>query len=77
MLVAGLDVYFTTGDMMLSPAEPIDETLIMQLRVALNNAIQVVLLNTVSSKVLLKYQSDNAFGFDLLLLIKREMVAPE
>ncbi|ODQ44277.1 hypothetical protein PICMEDRAFT_18521, partial [Pichia membranifaciens NRRL Y-2026] len=48
---AGLDVYFTTGDMMLPPAEPIDDTLVMQLQVALNNAIQVVLLNTVSSKV--------------------------
>ena len=69
---AGLDIYFTTGDMMLPPAEPIDDTLVMQLQVALNNAIQVVLLNTVSSKVLLKYQSDNAFGLDLLMLIRRD-----
>lgn len=69
---AGLDIYFATGDLMLSPTEPIDENLMVQLRVALNSAIQVVLLNTVSSKVLLKYQSDNVFGFDLLLLIRRD-----
>lgn len=65
---AGLDAYFNNGDTLVSQDDPN----FLQVKSALENALQVVLMNTISSKILLKYQSDNVFGFNLLQLVKRD-----
>ena len=67
---AGLDIFFATGDMMLSETEPQDKALVMQLRKILNNTVQVVLMNTASSKIVMKYHSRTASGFGLLQMIR-------
>lgn len=69
---AGLDVYFASGNTLLAADVPIDDPHVIQLKNALDTALQVVLMNTVSYKILLKYQSDNAFGLNLLNLIRRD-----
>lgn len=69
---AGLDVYFDSGNTLIAADVPADDPHVIQLKNALDNALQVVLMNTVSYKILLKYQSDNAYGLNLLNLIRRD-----
>lgn len=69
---AGLDVYFDSGNTLIAADVPADDPHVIQLKNALDNALQTVLMNTVSPKILLKYQSDNAYGLNLLNLIRRD-----
>ncbi|KAG0668296.1 hypothetical protein C6P42_004990, partial [Pichia californica] len=54
---AGLDVYFDSGNTLIAADVPADDPHVIQLKNALDNALQTVLMNTVSPKILLKYQS--------------------
>lgn len=63
-----LKSYFVRNGMLIS----LDDELALQLKVTLGNMLQVVLMNTVSTKILMKYQSENVVGLTLLQAIKND-----
>ncbi|GMM44122.1 hypothetical protein DAPK24_006970 [Pichia kluyveri] len=66
---AGVDVYFTTGDLMLTPDTP--DVLSAQIQGILTLIIQSILHCTVAASILDKFETDAAIGFELLTLIRR------
>ncbi|GMM47345.1 hypothetical protein DAPK24_039200 [Pichia kluyveri] len=68
----GMDNYFESGDMLIPDGDTSDDVNILKLQSALENGIQTVLMNTVSRKILRKYQGSNLFGYNLLCAIRRD-----
>lgn len=68
----GMDTYFESGDMLIPDGDTSDDVNILKLQSALENGIQTVLMNTVSRKILRKYQGSNLFGYNLLCAIRRD-----
>lgn len=66
--MSSLKSYFVRNGMLIS----LDDELALQLKVTLGNMLQVVLMNTVSTKILMKYQSENVVGLTLLQAIKND-----
>ena len=66
---AGVDVYFASGDLMLTPDTT--DVLSAQIQGILTLIIQSILHCTVAPAILDKFETDAAVGFDLLVLIRR------
>ena len=66
---AGVDVYFVSGDLMLTPDTT--EVQSAQIQNLLTLIIQTILNCTVAPSILDKFETDAAVGFELLVLIKR------
>ena len=66
---AGVDVYFASGDLMLTPDTT--DVLSAQIQGILTLIIQSILHCTVAPAILDKFETDAAVGFELLVLIKR------